>query len=1071
MLLLLLQSAFVWAELPSKTFELPSLTIDVEQPYLIRKQATNLTCTLSAGWSGASLQNVTWLRNGELVDISNPEGDFSSAGRTLTVIGGKTQSEGDYQCLSDVVNITLSNRQTVNTKLVSSPVKLRRARITKFDKISEHMVSVRQGEVARLPCAGMPDVIPGPPEICFEKEGDNTICYGEKDPVNSNFLSTSSGMQIAMVQQAHHGNYFCIVKNEFTKQIRKSPKPVILVVHPADDVALADDLPPAPNLVYPLKHATFEKPVIIDVVQGQDVLLECVFTNAKIFWMKHNDSTPKISLNDADARVRQVWGNLKIKEVTLDDGGIYSCHGVSPLEANPNLEAGDHPKVHYHIVVHGPTSVNLTLSENPIDKSWELSCLATNLKYEIPMAFVNGTALVDAIDQMGVASSTNFFTNPINATMKVKHTFSGSVQCISRPAMDEAEIYGVGLDRGVSQNLYVASTPQATGDLILQGPQNTTVFVGQEVMLPCLAQRVKSKYWMKNDEYVKIYGTKRTRLVGSNTLKIADVQLEDQGWYTCTVTGERNQRNSASAYLTVLTPVTTTAETTTEPFVIPKRDEHLELTNVHGFVTGTSVRLQWSVLGNVSAVAKIANFRIELLRKTNDNGSWMEADRVDSHVRATTIKDLIPNNQYQLRVVLHRDDGTTLISNATDWMTVQLPIGDVPPLAPSIETVSLVSSSVAKVKWTHSALLPNAKARHFHIHYKADRENASHQTKVDGSMNETEISGLAPDDHYIFTITAENHAGKSVPSSQAELNTTVIAMSVFNLLDGITASARTTVILAVAGFCICVLMVVICCAVYCSSRAPKNKKPNGKFLDTSYRIFNEQKVHKSRIPDNGLFVSEDMDECSPLKIKSDDAGSLSSTKFAFNAHGTNNLPNIYGNLDETAEIDEQIHPQESNYSCASKLLAGNGIYGGTPTARCYSPDSGTSHEMIVPYGTGTMRGSLFNPSPLMTSSPQRVSAYKCPDSLLYSPAGTAFSIADTSSSGVVVTRNCDSPSHPPTDGSDQGIRCGGSSRNSQVSSTDGSRPPAMTTFKCNPNTTSFMASTLDRRTLREQISE
>lgn len=28
-----------------------------------------------------------------------------------------------------------------------------------------------QGQIARLPCLGMPDVIPGPPEITFEKEG------------------------------------------------------------------------------------------------------------------------------------------------------------------------------------------------------------------------------------------------------------------------------------------------------------------------------------------------------------------------------------------------------------------------------------------------------------------------------------------------------------------------------------------------------------------------------------------------------------------------------------------------------------------------------------------------------------------------------------------------------------------------------------------------------------------------------------------------------------------------------------------------------------------------------------
>ena len=78
-------------------------------------------------------------------------------------------------------------------------------------------------------------------------------------------------------------------------------------------------------------------------------------------------------MNDAEARVRQVWGNLMIRQVTQDDSGVYSCHGLSPLVDNPNLEAGGHQKVHYNLVVHGPTSVNLTLSENPHDKSWDVS--------------------------------------------------------------------------------------------------------------------------------------------------------------------------------------------------------------------------------------------------------------------------------------------------------------------------------------------------------------------------------------------------------------------------------------------------------------------------------------------------------------------------------------------------------------------------------------------------------------------------------------------------------------------------------------------------------------------------
>uniref|UniRef100_A0A1I7X8W9 IgGFc_binding domain-containing protein n=1 Tax=Heterorhabditis bacteriophora TaxID=37862 RepID=A0A1I7X8W9_HETBA len=57
-----------------------------------------------------------------------------------------------------------------------------------------------------------------------------------------------------------------------------------------------------------------------------------------------------------------------------------------------------------------------------------------------------------------------------------------------------------------------------------------------------------------------------------------------------------------------------------------------------------------------------------------------------------------------------------------------------------------------------------------------------------------------------------------------------------------------------------------------------------------------------------------------------------------------------------------------------------------------------------------------------------------------------------------------------TDSSDQGIRCGGSSRNSQISSAEGAARIQMHTFKSSSvNTTSFMG-TFDRR-LREQLKK
>lgn len=50
----------------------------------------------------------------------------------------------------------------------------------------------------------------------------------------------------------------------------------------------------------------------------------------------------------------------------------------------------------------------------------------------------------------------------------------------------------------------------------------------------------------------------------------------------------------------------------------------------------------------------------------------------------------------------------------------------------------------------------------------------------------------------------------------------------------------------------------------------------------------------------------------------------------------------------------------------------------------------------------------------MNGSMQRVKAYNYPDSLLYSPAGTTSSIAETNSSGNGATRaQCDSPNNAP----------------------------------------------------------
>uniref|UniRef100_A0A1I7X975 Ig-like domain-containing protein n=1 Tax=Heterorhabditis bacteriophora TaxID=37862 RepID=A0A1I7X975_HETBA len=533
-LLLLIFIITVRSELRSQTFDLPSLIIHVDQSYLLRKVPRILSCQLSPGWSEAKLDTVYWIKDGEKLQVVMQKigkEDYVIDGPSLTIIGGKQQNEGDYQCVADVSGVRLSNRQVVKTTLVSSPIKLRRARITKFDQTTNHCaicrllydtyagsryadeydtlyhnmdvygpyfiinieyVKVREGEVARLPCAGLPDVVPGPAEICFEKNGVEG-CFNEK--VDSKYLSTATGLQIAFVQAEHAGEYHCIVKNEFTKQTRKSPRYVKLISTNSTDLLSLTAEPP--QLVFPSKENKIDSPIVVDVVANQEVILECVFMNAKIIWTKHGGTTPQISLTDDDARIRQIWGNLRIRGVSQGDSGIYSCHGLSLFDDSSSINDNNHPRVYYSLVVHAPTDTHLELNQNFRDKSWQLSCLAKNLRYEIPMVYVNGTSLIDAIDHMGVASSTNFYTNPINATIRVRNNYSGSIQCISRPAMDEAEVYGAGLERGRSHNLYVISSSNPKANLITKGPENVTATVGEDVELICLVQKVNIKYWLK----------------------------------------------------------------------------------------------------------------------------------------------------------------------------------------------------------------------------------------------------------------------------------------------------------------------------------------------------------------------------------------------------------------------------------------------------------------------------------------------------------------------------------------------------------------------------------------------
>uniref|UniRef100_A0A0K0D4V1 Receptor protein-tyrosine kinase n=1 Tax=Angiostrongylus cantonensis TaxID=6313 RepID=A0A0K0D4V1_ANGCA len=623
------------------------------------------------------------------------------------------------------------------------------------------------------------------------------------------------------------------------------------------------------------------------------------------------------------------------------------------------------------------------------------------------------------------------------------------LQCISRPAMVEAEIYGSGLERGRSHNLYVVSSP-SSDHLIKQGPVNVTASIGDDVELICLViQRVNSKYWLKGAfSKTSLRTLSETQRVGSNSLKIHKVEKKDEGWYTCVVVGEGSEKSEQQAYLSV------TERTTTQPFSAStefhfnkKKNDFVTMEDVRGFVTGPHVRIQWSVIGKMEALTSIAGFKIELQTEGALNNSWIEADSVDSHVRATTIKDLVPNNRYQFRVKLVKDDGSSFLSNSTSWMTVNLPVSDTLPMEPEVCVVAVIRLCTFHISSTF-ILLKLLIKDYFQRH-------------VGGNDTEIIIDGLQANETYEFSVTAENHAGKGPSSSRVTVNMAMTVLTDTDLqrkayhccatknnipqFDVFLSSGFSVQSLALilTGFLLTLFVLLICCVVCCSIRGQNKenyllisriKSANGKFLDTSYRIFNEQKVHKSRITDDAvdLYGIDLMDERSPLKAKQDENFSTTRKK----SHFSGVLPNLYGTEDNALNNDCKDPTYDS--TC---VITGVEICE-TKACGCHIPDNDTSHEMLFSH-----RNGAICTSPQVNIS-QRIVGYRCPNSLFSSSAGTASSLTDTTSSGLISTqRACDSPLNQPTDGSDQGARYGDVSRNSQVSSTDVQPKVPMQTFK------------------------
>ncbi|VDO27887.1 unnamed protein product [Onchocerca flexuosa] len=885
-------------------FKIPRLILHADQYYLVKHKAVGMSCQIEPGWRGATMVDVQWTKDG--IPISelrneNMRNELLVDGPTLKIQNGRHHAEGDYQCSALIRGVRLSNGKHIDTRLVSAPVKFRRARITKFEKVVPESITVLQGQIARLPCSGMPDVVPGPPEITFEKEGHEKLLG---IPGDERYLSTSSGMQIPLSKLSDSGNYYCIVRNTFTNQTRKSPYFVKLEVLPKRYNSIE------PVLLYPVTLSTVNGPIVVDVVKGQTALLECIVTSAKIIWTRLYAGEIEISVSSEKIRLRQIWGNLQIQQVNEADTGIYICESMALF----SHATAEFPKVYYHLRVHAPTDVQLMLGQLATDKSWKLSCLALNLHYEIPMVYINGLALIDAMDKLGVPPHTNFFTNPINATLTSSVALSGSVQCISRPAMDEAEVYGNGLERGRAMNLYVDNRVNQQINLILQGPENSTKIVGETAQMVCLVvPRTTKTIWTKDGKRMALIGKKRIRLVGTASLQISDVQLEDEGWYTCEVTDNTNHMTLSSAYLKII-PKEVLLQDKKESgienqgnilsdnanavqYQEDEKEEKKEQLETDGwrefsmnvpraFISGRNVRVLWSLPKSYLFFNKIAAFQIEFRTENNDK-KWIMGDMVDGHVRAVTIKALLPGNKYQFRVLAKMLNESVITSPSTDWLKIEKALESDDEINAQFDiTFFPVSDTVLQLHWNYTDPNYLRSPETFLVSYaNVSDKDYTHTIRLNSSCSMTNLSNLIPSTEYRAIVEVEfsdKTSQRSKPSvahktsENSTINNSASLLSLFNYRFSYMTSSWSTqsaIFFLIASFLALTIFIMFGLLLYNLRQRHMRKidrAARGKFMDTSHRIFNEQRVQKSHLyyePAMAMSAISDVNEFTPLKMK------------------------------------------------------------------------------------------------------------------------------------------------------------------------------------------------------------
>ena len=591
-----------------------------------------------------SLIKVSWLHDSRLVEATSSNEPSSPLMATLNVnqyvIDHNSlvilayephKHNGQYRCM---LNNTMFSPPLI---LLSEPASLSTATINEFQvDASESLTSLEmsEGNVAIISCK-LPQS--NPPAVPIFYLNDNLLAtemMGVKENAFNNRYKVfqSGNLQIANVRHKDTGVYKCGARNSVTNEIKVSPKRVHLKVYEPFGTKLPDIIltPQDTNRVR----------------VGGNLTLECVANGAPVplvSWEKFGGTLP-------EKRSIQIYGNLILTNIQLEDKGTYVCRAENgPGQATFKTAMVD--------VFESPTTSSADTTYTAKNgQTVQLKCpiksrprADTQWFYQGRLLASNQMQRIQTVGDMSILTLKKFHSS----------TSTGIYQCYAQNeyGFKQVNLLLIPFESKSGNSVGAENTPKRP--VIIMGPQNTTIYEGQSVVLLCVTGESSSSStqinWLQNDLIIEPTLMRRfeiNQLLGN--LRIVSIQKSDAGVYKCIASNEYGM-STAEAFVQVKS---------TENEVTTKKDDDIIVKQLAQASRPTiqqighdKILLKWH-LTNENNNNNIGYFKVEY--KTNKQqqqlpgiqpNTWLTIDeQIDSKKREYILTDLSKLETYRFRI-------------------------------------------------------------------------------------------------------------------------------------------------------------------------------------------------------------------------------------------------------------------------------------------------------------------------------------------------------------------------------------------------------------------------------------